>query len=108
MHRWLAFGEFPTITELSYRGSDFERGRPLYKQFMPAMQRIAYAGWEPITHASVSEDSLFVERFGNWSDGDLHFTVHNDSDEPNTCLLIVDKSALGIAGKPAWVELLNN
>ncbi|MFC1714633.1 hypothetical protein ACFL6S_13280, partial [Candidatus Poribacteria bacterium] len=33
MHRWIAFGEFPTITELAYhgRGSDFEKGRPLYK-----------------------------------------------------------------------------
>jgi len=109
MHRWLAFGEFPAMHELGYsgRGSDFDRGRPLYKRFMPIMQRIAYAGWEPITHARVSGEGLFVERFGNWRDGDLHFTVHNDSDEPSAGVLTVDKAALGITGKPACVELLS-
>lgn len=108
MHRWLAFGEFPTITELSYRGADFERGRPLYKRFIPAMQRIAYAGWEPITHASVDIGSIFVERFGNWNDNDLHFAVHNDSDKPKVTKLFIDKLALGIVDKPMWVELLGN
>ncbi len=109
MHRWLAFGEFPAITELGYSGgsSDFERGRPLYRRFMPIMQRIAYAGWEPVTHARVEGEGLFAERFGTWSDGDLHFTVHNDLDEQTAGVLTVDKVALGITGKPAWVELLS-
>ena len=107
MHRWLAFGEFPTITELAFSwNSDFERGRPLHRRFIPAIQRIAYAGWEPISHARVEGDGLFVERFGNWSDGDLHFTVHNDSDKPQTGRLIVDRKSLGIEGDAAWVELL--
>ena len=107
MHRWLAFGEFPTITELAFSwNSDFERGRPLHKRFIPAIQRVAYAGWEPITHARVEGEGLFVERFGNWSDGDLHFTVHNDSDEPQSGRLIIDRMSLGIKGGAAWVELL--
>jgi hypothetical protein len=107
MHRWLAFGEFPTITELAFSwNSDFEAGRGLHKRFIPAIQRVAYAGWEPITHARVEGDGLFVERFGNWSDGDLHFTVHNDSDELQTGRLIVDRKSLGIEGDAAWVELL--
>ena len=108
MHRWLAFGHFPAIAELAYsgRGSDFEKGRPLYKRFMPVMQSIALAGWEPITHARISGDGLFVERFGNYSDGDLHFTVHNDSNQPAATELIVDKAALAITGPPTWRELL--
>ena len=127
MHRWLAFGEFPAITELGYSGtsSDLEKGRPLYRRFMPVMQRIAYAGWEPITHASVTDDAaqppaarvvgaastvcgpFFVERFGNWQDGDLHFTVHNDSDRPASGWLLLDKKALGVDRSPAWVEMLS-
>ena len=109
MHRWLAFGEFPAISELGYsgRGSDFDRGRPLYRRFMPAMQRIAHAGWEPITHAWAEGEGLLVERFGNWSDGDLHFTVHNDADEPQDGCLIVDRKNLGIEGEAAWVEMLS-
>ena len=108
MHRWLAFGEFPAISELAYGpGSDFEQGRPLYRRFMPAMQRVAHAGWEPITHARVEGDGLFVERFGNWSDGDLHFTVHNDAHEPRVGRLLVDREALGVEGETAWVELLS-
>jgi hypothetical protein len=107
MHRWLAFGEFPNITELAFslRG-DFERGRPLYRRFIPAMQRVAYAGWEPITHAQIEGEGLFIERFGNWSDGDLHFTVHNDSDEPLTGRLIINRGKLGIEDESIWVELL--
>jgi hypothetical protein len=108
MHRWLAFGEFPAITELAFsRGSDFEQGRPLYRRFMPEMQRVACAGWEPIPHARVEGEGLFVERFGNWSDGDLYFTVHNDADEPQVGHLIVDRKSLGIEGEAAWVELLS-
>ena len=109
MHRWLAFGHFPAITELAFtgRGSDFEKGRPLYKKFMPVMQRIARAGWEPITHARVNGDRLFVERFGNWIDGDLHFTVHNDSTQSAVAELTVDRTALAITGKPAWQDLLS-
>ena len=108
MHRWLAFGEFPAITELAFsRGSDFEQGRPLYRRFMPAMQRVARAGWEPITHARVEGDGLFAERFGNWSDGDLHFTVHNDADESRNGRLIVERGDLGIEGDAVWVELLS-
>ena len=108
MHRWLAFGEFPTITELTFSGnSDFERGRRLHRRFIPTMQRIAYAGWEPIIYAQVVGEGLFVERFGNWRDGDLHFAVHNDADEPRTGRLIVDRESLGIEGDAAWVELLS-
>lgn len=107
MHRWLAFGHFPAISELAYySGSDFEKGRPLYKRFMPVMQRIARAGWQPITHARVSGDGLFVERFGNFTDRDLHFTVHNESDQLAVAELTVDTTALAITGKPTWHELL--
>jgi hypothetical protein len=108
MHRWLAFGEFPTITELAYsRGADFERGRPLYRRFMPTMQRVAQAGWEPITYARVEGEGLFVERFGNSGDGDLHFTVHNDTDEPRAGQLMLDRELLEIEDGAVWVELLS-
>ena len=109
MHRWLAFGHFPAITELAFtgRGSDFEKGRPLYKRFMPVIERVARAGWEPITHARVSGNGLFVERFGNRIDGDLHFTVHNDSSQPTVAELTVDKTALAITGEPTWRGLLS-
>jgi len=108
MHRWLAFGHFPAISELAYSsGSDFEQGRPLYKRFMPVMQGLAQAGWEPITHARVSGQGLFVERFGDWIDGDLHFTVHNDTDQPAVGTLAIDKTALQITGEPIWREALS-
>jgi len=107
MHRWLAFGHFPAISELAYSsGSDFEQGRPLYKRFMPVMQRLAQAGWEPITHATVSGEGLFVERFGEWTDGDLQFTVHNDADRPAAGTLTIDKTALKITDRPIWREVL--
>ncbi len=108
MHRWLAFGEFPAIQELAYHsGSNFEKGRPLYKRFMPLMLRLAHAGWEPVTHARLDGvRQLLVERFGTWRGDNLYLTVHNDSDQPQNGDLVLDRTALGMPRQLRCVELL--
>jgi hypothetical protein len=107
MHRWLAFAEFPAIHELAYSSSsNFEQGRPLYKRFMPLMQRLAYAGWEPITLARLNKEGMFAERFGTWKTGNLYFTVHNDSAAAKIGMLTLDKRALGIPAQAKCTELL--
>ncbi|MHC4398724.1 MAG: hypothetical protein ACYTG0_03500 [Planctomycetota bacterium] len=38
----------------------------------------------------------------------MHFTVHNDSNQPAVAELIVDRTALSITGKPTWREVLSD
>ena len=55
----------------------YERDRPLFRQFIPVLRRINYAGWEPLTLATASDmppagggaARFSVERFGRVADG---------------------------------------
>ncbi len=54
----------------------YNRDRPLFKKYLPLCQRVAEAGWEPLTAATSSDPAVHVERFG-----EQYFTVFNDSDQ---------------------------
>lgn len=51
--------------------------RELWSRYVPALRRLAAAGWEPVTLARSSDPAVWVERFGRAEDGDLHLTLHN-------------------------------
>lgn len=62
----------------------FERDRPLFRQFIPVLKRINYAGWQAIPDANASDaaagnahprTSLMLERFGSVAEGDLFWTL---------------------------------
>ena len=63
------------------------------------------AGWEPVTHARSSVESIYVERFGPGEDGALYLTVFNDSHEAQTARITIDGARLGV-GAPRVVEEL--
>ncbi|MFW6107623.1 MAG: hypothetical protein ACOC70_00350 [bacterium] len=73
------------------RGTEEQRG--LMKKYTPVLQRVAEAGWQPVTCARA--DGLLVERFGR-EPGDLFFTVANRGDEPVDGTLRLDLAGLGI------------
>ena len=71
----------------------YNRDRSLFKEYMPAAQQIAAAGWEPLTFATTGNPKVYIER---WGRGDnLYFTLFNDSDSPQAYRLTVDHKALG-------------
>ena len=83
MKRSLAYGMFPGF--FSHNASEghyftrpelYNRDRPLFKRYVPLCQRVAQAGWEPVTRARSSEEHVYVERFGN-----RYLTVFNDSQQ---------------------------
>jgi hypothetical protein len=82
----------------------YNRDRQLFKQIIPVIQRIAKAGWEPVTLASVQPAELRIERFGRLDTGDLHFTVLNPTDRPQraavSIALDVTKATDLWTGKP--------
>ena len=93
MKRSLAYGMFPgffsadasTNTYFS-QPELYERDRPLFQKYVPLCKLIAEAGWCPLTFATSSEPSMYIERFG--SD---YFTVFNDSQESRTTILRFEK-----------------
>lgn len=92
MKRSLAYGMFPGF--FSHNASQghyftrpelYDRDRALFKKYVPLCQRVAEAGWEPITQARSSDDHVYVERFGS-----RYLTVFNDSPQRRTTTIALD------------------
>lgn len=52
-----------------------ERDRELFKTYIPVINDVSAAGWEPVTRAVVNIDGVRVERFGKGSE--FYFVVFN-------------------------------
>ncbi|MGQ9728109.1 MAG: hypothetical protein ACUVSC_06260 [Candidatus Fervidibacter sp.] len=72
------------------------RDRHLFRRYIPLIVRICEAGWEPITHAWSSNEQVLVERFGRWSESNLHFTLYNPTDELQNTAIAIDAAKLGL------------
>ncbi len=72
------------------------RDRHLFRRYIPLIVRLCEAGWEPITHALSDNEKVLVERFGRWSEGNLHFTVYNASDQFQNATIAIDAAKLGL------------
>jgi hypothetical protein len=80
-----------------------EQMRPIAQQYMPVIQAIGRAGWEPITWASAP--GLVVERFGR-KPGQLYFTARYQDEDTGQkdAKLSIDSAALGIASDRITVK----
>ena len=79
--RSLFYGVYPSMFSVDastrpYWGEPrwYNRDRHLFKKYIPAIQVLSKAGWEPITHARSDHPRVHVERFGT-----NHLTALNDS-----------------------------
>ena len=95
MKRSLAYGMFPGF--FSHNASQghyftrpelYNRDRPLFKKYVPLCKVVAEAGWEPITLAHVSDEHVYVERFGA-----RYLTVFNDSADERTVTVRLEGKA---------------
>ncbi len=69
----------------------YNRDRPLFKRYIPAIQKLSAAGWEPITYARSDNPIVYVERYG-----DRLFTVLNDSEASASAVITVELGRLGV------------
>jgi hypothetical protein len=79
----------------------YERDRDLFRRFIPIIQTIARAGWEPVTQARPDNSAVWVERFGPEASGQpqnrqVFFTVRNSATARMTYTLTIDAAALGL------------
>jgi hypothetical protein len=74
----------------------YNRDRHLFKRYIPLVRLVAEAGWEPVTRAVTDKEGVYIERFGPSEDGQVYFTLLNDSSEDRTAVVTVDAAALGM------------
>ena len=94
-HRGLAYAVFPCMGPLRSSTGDIEPYRAWFRQFVPAIEELSAAGWEPVPHARATEGAV-VERYGSFADGQLHFALRNYASIEKEAVLTIDRSALGI------------
>ncbi len=91
--RGLAYAVYPAVYPLYERAG--REHRALYRRYVPAIEELSLAGWEPVPHARAT-DGVIVERFGTFADGELHLTLRNYAAEPVTATVTLDRAPLGI------------
>jgi hypothetical protein len=100
--RCLFYGIFPSF--FSANAADkpywsnprwYERDRDLFRKYLPVLCQIAAAGWDPITDARSSAQSVYLERYGKG-----YLTAFNASSQPQNATIIIDRAVFG-ASKPA-------
>jgi IPT/TIG domain-containing protein len=107
----LLLGYFPGFNGIYWDDSSaYERDRPLFKQYIPLIQKEAAAGWQPVTYATPSDPSTLVERFGNPSAGTFYISAQNTGAVTSAPQFTIDGAGLGIATTSTVTvkELLSN
>ena len=93
----LLLGYFPGINGVYWDNSSaYERDRGLFKKYIPLIDAITQAGWEPVNYALSSVPSTLIERFGVASDGKFYLTAQNASSAITTMQITIDGAGLGI------------
>jgi len=72
----------------------YERDRELFKTYIPIIRQLSEAGWEPIPFAQSSSNDILIERFGNWNNTDLMFTLKNNSASTISSNITIDAQGL--------------
>jgi hypothetical protein len=91
--QWCLFwGVYPAISEALIHSQD--KIRHIYRRYMPVIQSMGQAGWEPVTHARTSNSGVRVERFGYSAQNNLHFTLRNFTLGNIRTALTIDTEAL--------------
>ena len=69
------------------------------KRLAAPLQRLAKAGWEPLTQARVEPSTVRIERYG--SAPEVFLVVHNPGPEPLDATVAIDLATLGLEGAAA-------
>jgi hypothetical protein len=83
-----ALGIFPSMDKPR---AAYEEYRTLFDVYVPLIQKLSSAGWEPVTYASSTDPDVIVERFGK-RNGDLFLTVYNTARQKKKFQLSFDQS----------------
>jgi hypothetical protein len=110
--RALSLGMFPSMfspnaSDASYweRPEWYERDRPMFRRYIPLIQRLGTAGWQPVTRATSDAPGLRIERFGPDAAGHLFLTLHNPGTAEVEARLRVEGAGPRTSAEPhEWVQ----
>jgi len=100
----LFYGVFPGLPwqDPNFR-EDYKEGleaseilRPLCRKYFPAIERVAEAGWQPITGASTDDSAILVERYGDGRQNNLCFTLRNETDRERPFTMTIYPEEVGL------------
>lgn len=83
----------------------YERYRAEFRRCMPVIDMLHEAGWQPVTHAHLSDARLGLERYGEPRDGAFYLALYNPFDEAVPVTLTSDLRWSGV--DPVAVDLLD-
>jgi len=86
----------------------YNRDRDLFKKYVPLVQDISKAGWEPVTYGKTDDPEFLIERYGYKESDDLHFTVFNKGGAGTSTTITLDASDMGIKGNVHVRDLVSN
>lgn len=104
--RGLAYAIFPAFYPLVTVSGDIEQYRDQFRLYVPAIERLSRAGWEPVPHARADSATLAVERYGHPSGSNLHLVLANYSEEEVETSIDVDWTGLGLPTAPGAPPLV--
>ena len=73
----------------------YNRDRPLFQTYIPLIQTLSAAGWEPLTWAHSSVSSVWLERYGT-----SYLSVLNSQSTPAESTILLDTARLFPAARP--------
>ena len=86
--RCVFYGIWPGFFDQDAAGKDpywtsakhwYDRDRLMFRKYIPILQRLTAAGWQPITAAACNNPKIWLERFGEPSGGRVYLTAFNDT-----------------------------
>lgn len=104
INRCLFWAIFPGISNAGPEGGMnywqhpelYERDRASFRKYLPAIHKMALAGWEPITYAVCEPREVWVERYGPDAESRVYFTLRSEG-QARAGRLLIDLGALGIS-----------
>jgi hypothetical protein len=112
--RMLFYGFFPSFFSVDAShdiywadSAKYNRGRAYFKKYVPILQAISEAGWQPVTSAKLSSKQLKIERFGGIMDSVIYFTVYNPNATLTQTTVLVDAEELALTGTPNIEEMID-
>jgi len=70
----------------------------LFKKYVPLIQTISQAGWQPITHAH-ADNGVYIERYGNPATEAVYFTLLNETEAEIHSKIVIDLESLQLKGQ---------
>ncbi|QNK56726.1 hypothetical protein [Paenibacillus sp. PAMC21692] len=111
MEKLLFYGIFPSAfsatadnaTNYWKNASFYDRDRALFIRYVPMVEAVAEAGWEPLTLASADSPSVAMERYGEGDE--VYLTFMNQGTSAVTSTISFDGQAMGLGTMIAAEEL---